>query len=83
MDRNFIITEGQLSRLLEAAIKLSMLEYDGVDNWSWYGESQTRAIQVWYPKTITKEEIEESDIGFWETAQAIIESGRYPEACNG
>ena len=36
----YIIEEAELRELLYSYYKLEALEYGGVDNWEWYGESQ-------------------------------------------
>lgn len=35
----YIIEESRLKELLEIEARLAALEYGGVDNWEWYGES--------------------------------------------
>lgn len=79
MGRKFVVEEADLREMLVALIEKDMLTRDGVDNWSWYGESYHEAIQDFYPELITIEEIRENDIGFQECADAIIEAGKYPE----
>lgn len=36
----YIVDEKELRELLYSYYKLEALEYGGVDNWEWYGESQ-------------------------------------------
>ena len=36
--KKYIVSEDTLKRLLEDSIELAMLNADGVDNWTWYGE---------------------------------------------
>ena len=42
--KKYIITEERLLELLKAENRLYCLEWDGVDNWSWYMEGRTRYI---------------------------------------
>lgn len=35
----YLIEESRLKQLLESEARLDALEYGGVDNWEWYGES--------------------------------------------
>ena len=37
--RKYQISEKELRTLLDAYHRLAALEYGGVDNWEWYGES--------------------------------------------
>ena len=39
MMRYYLIEEGRLKQLLESEARLDALEWGGVDNWEWYGES--------------------------------------------
>ena len=75
-ERRFIISEKQLLYFLEDRMKLRMLERDGVDNWSWYGTSRNDVIKEFYPG---EEGPEDEDVGFYETAVAILKAGGYPE----
>lgn len=43
------ISEDELRELLEDYLELSMLNWDGVDNWSWYGESYRELIKEYIP----------------------------------
>lgn len=52
--KKYIISENKLRQLLKDEIKLEALEYGGVDNWEWYGDS----IQD-YLKECNFEEIED------------------------
>lgn len=36
MEKVYLITEDKLLSLLESDLRLTCLERDGVDNWSWY-----------------------------------------------
>lgn len=53
MDGEYVkIKVKELTRLLNAEVKLSALESGGVDNWEWYGESQPDDTELW-----TEEEV--------------------------
>ena len=43
------ISEGDLKGLLVDSLELSMLNWDGVDNWSWYGTSRHELIKEYIP----------------------------------
>lgn len=43
------ISEDKLRKLLEDSLELSMLNWDGVDNWEWYGESYRKLIKEYIP----------------------------------
>lgn len=43
------ISEDKLRKLLEDSLELSMLNIDGVDNWTWYGESYRELIKEYIP----------------------------------
>lgn len=49
MEKYYRISESELRELLENSLTLSMLEKDGVDNWSWYGESRHKIIKHYFP----------------------------------
>lgn len=63
------ISKTQLLDLLRDSIELGMLEADGVDNWSWYGEGR----KEYYASLldITPEEAEEYSA--WDVAQKVVE----------
>ena len=42
------VEEEDLKSMLTAEIKLAILEADGVDNWSWYMESQDSLMEECY-----------------------------------
>ena len=43
------ISEDELRELLESYLELSMLNWDGVDNWAWYGVSRRELIKEYIP----------------------------------
>lgn len=47
--RYYKISEDKLKKLLEDYLELSMLNWDGVDNWEWYGASRRELIKEYIP----------------------------------
>lgn len=45
MERKYVISRGELLELLEAQYRLAALERGGVDNWQWYGESNSDFLE--------------------------------------
>lgn len=43
------ISEDKLKGLLVDSLELSMLNWDGVDNWAWYGASYRELIKEYIP----------------------------------
>ena len=43
------ISESDLNGLLVDSLELCMLNRDGVDNWTWYGESYCELIKEYIP----------------------------------
>lgn len=82
MARQFIVGEDDLREMLIALMRDTMCQRDGVDNWSWYGQSFNETIQDFYPTQLTVDEIEDKEIGFEECADAIIKNGKYEELTN-
>lgn len=68
--KNYIISEERLLELLEAENTLRCLEWDGVDNWSWYMESRSRYIAE--ALQITEAEVRENDLDFIDVAKAEL-----------
>lgn len=54
------ISEDKLRKLLEDSLELSMLNWDGVDNWSWYGASYRELIKEYIPNA--NEDADFSDV---------------------
>ena len=44
MMKYYLIEESRLKELLESEARLAALEYGGVDNWEWYGESLSQYL---------------------------------------
>lgn len=70
MSRKFIVDEEELFSLLLAKMECSMLNRDGVDNWSWYGESREEIVEEFHPEHL-------SGVSFEECAAAILDSDQY------
>lgn len=68
--KKYIITEERLLELLEAENRLYCLEWDGVDNWSWYMESRDRYIAEALGKT--EKEVDEECLDFEDVARAEL-----------
>lgn len=58
--KRYIVDEDTLKRLLEDSIELAMLNADGVDNWTWYGEGRRELIKEYFPDA-SEEELEDLD----------------------
>lgn len=43
------ISEDDLRDFLVDSLELDMLNWDGVDNWTWYGESYRKLIKEYIP----------------------------------
>jgi hypothetical protein len=70
MSKSYIVSEERLLELLKAEATLCCLEWDGVDNWTWYMESRRRFIAD--ALEITEEEVRENDIDFIDVARADL-----------
>lgn len=84
----YIIDEEDLRELLYSHYKLAALEYGGVDNWEWYGESQedyldfikdinNSDVDYMYPdegfKFLVDEEIKKYDISIIQGDTIVVE----------
>lgn len=58
--KRYVVDEDTLKRLLEDSIELAMLNADGVDNWTWYGEGRRELIKEYFPDA-SEEELENLD----------------------
>lgn len=70
MDKHYIISKERLLELLEAENTLRCLEWDGVDNWSWYMEGRRRYIAD--ALCISEDEVRERDLDFIDVAKAEL-----------
>ena len=66
----YIIPEDRLLELLEAEATLHCLEWDGVDNWTWYMEGRKRFIAD--VLNISEERVSEEDLDFIDVAKAEL-----------
>lgn len=73
-EKKYVLTETQLLGLLEDRAVLQCLDWDGVDNWSWYMTSRNDFISS--ALEITLEEVSEKDLGFQDVAKKNLE--KYP-----
>lgn len=72
----YLVSENDLIDLLETNIWRRMLERDGVDNWTWYGESYRNIIKEYFPN---KSEEELEDYSFNDCAEEDIKSYNFVE----
>lgn len=79
-EKKYVLTESLLQSLLADTMELHMLQTDGVDNWTWYGESRQKIKEAYYPGD-WKELDEETryDLSFWDIAGMQIEAGGFQE----
>lgn len=70
MSKSYIVSEERLLELLEAENTLRCLEWDGVDNWTWYMERRSRYIAD--ALCISKDEVRERDLDFIDVAKAEL-----------
>ena len=70
MGKNYIVPEERLLELLEAENTLRCLEWDGVDNWTWYMEGRRRYIAD--ALCISIDEVRERDLDFIDVAKAEL-----------
>lgn len=68
--KNYIISEERLLELLEAENTLRCLEWDGVDNWTWYMEGRRRYIAE--ALCISEDEVREEGLDFIDVAKAEL-----------
>lgn len=68
--KRYIVDEDTLKKLLEDSIELAMLNADGVDNWTWYGEGRRELIKEYFPDA-SEEELE--DLDFEDCAEKDLE----------
>lgn len=74
--RYYKISESDLNGLLVDSLELCMLNRDGVDNWTWYGESYRNIIKEYFPN---KSEEELEDYSFNDCAEEDIKSYNFVE----
>ena len=78
--KKYVVDERTLIYLLYCEMKIDMLERDGVDNWSWYGESRRETKAAFYPGNWNElNEDEQIDTGFEDIAEMRLEAGEFQE----
>lgn len=70
MSKQYIVSEERLMELLEAENTLRCLEWDGVDNWTWYMEGRSRYIAD--ALSISEDEVREKNLDFIDIAKAEL-----------
>lgn len=70
MEKYYRISESELRELLKDSLTLSMLERDGVDNWSQYGKSRSKIIRHYFPEA---EGDDLYDLTFSDCVEVIME----------
>lgn len=68
MSKSYVVSEERLLELLEAEATLRCLEWDGVDNWTWYMESCNSFIAD--ALCISESHVRENNLGFIDVARA-------------
>lgn len=80
IEKKYILTETQLQSLLADVMELHMLQADGVDNWTWYGEGRQRIKEAYYPGDWGElDEETQYDLSFWDIAGMRIEAGEFQQ----
>lgn len=78
--RQYVIDEKNLQYLLYCEMELCMLQTDGVDNWTWYGESRPEVKAEFYPGDWDElNEDDQFDTSFDDIAIMRIEAGEFPQ----
>ena len=70
MSKSYIVSEERLLDLLKAENTLRCLEWDGVDNWTWYMEGRSRYIADAF--CISEDEVRERELDFIDVAKAEL-----------
>lgn len=71
MDKFYLVEKEELVDLIATYYKMIMLERDGVDNWTWYGESRKDIIKERFSDA-TEGDLEDMD--FYDCARADLEN---------
>lgn len=71
LDKFYLVEKEELVDLIATYYKMIMLERDGVDNWTWYGESRKDIIKERFPDA-TEGDLEDMD--FYDCARADLEN---------
>ena len=71
LDKFYLVKEKELVDLIATYYKMMMLERDGVDNWTWYGESRKDILKEKFLEA-TEEDLKDMD--FYDCARTDLES---------
>ena len=78
--RQYVVDEKTLRYLLYCEMEVDMLERDGVDNWSWYGESRRETKAEFYPGDWNElHRDDQIDTSFEDIAQMRLDAGEFPQ----
>ena len=78
--KEYVIDERTLRHLLYCEMMMTMLETDGVDNWSWYGESRCEIKAEFYPGDWNElHRDDQIDISFEDIAQMRLDAGEFKQ----
>ena len=80
-EKKYLISEKELKEMLYAVNLLQALEWGGVDNWSWYGESCSDYVEHYIEDNQLNEK--EIDKNFNMDDIVELEMKRYKEVQNG
>lgn len=80
-EKKYLISEKELKEMLYAVNSLQALEWGGVDNWSWYGESFSDYVEQYIEDNQLNEK--EIDENFNMDDIVELEIKRYKEVQNG
>ena len=79
-ERCYVVPESKLINLLICEMECEMNARDGVDNWSWYGNSYNDVVKEFWPGVEFPGEDEEGDLpDMYSCAQARLEGGEFQE----
>lgn len=73
MAKYYLVKEEELIELLANSYKMEALERDGVDNWTWYGESFSEVINEILSGKVTEESLKNA----WFDDCAAVELNNY------
>ena len=78
--KQYVVDEKTLRYLLYCEMEIDMLERDGVDNWSWYGESRRDTKAEFYTGDWNKlHRDDQIDISFKDIAQMRLDAGEFKQ----
>lgn len=78
--KQYVVDERTLLYLLYCEMEVDMLERDGVDNWSWYGESRGETKAEFYPGDWNElHRDDQIDTSFEDIAQMRLDAGEFKQ----